>query len=96
MTLFLAAYSIGGMANALTFYLIKDWTYVLIFYYFLGIILFGIPFFLWVESPPIELISHNKDPTKAYEGFIRMAEANGVTDHGITLEEITNIHENYH
>ena len=48
MTRFLAGYSIGGIANAVIFYLLKNWTDVLIFYYILGLVIFGIPFFLLV------------------------------------------------
>ena len=69
---------------------------MLMFYYILGQIVFGVLFYLYVENPPIELISHSKNPLKAYEGFIRMAEANNTMDHGLTLEEITFLYEDYH
>ena len=48
MTLILAAYSIGGIANAILFYLIKIWTDVLIYYYLVGVALFGTLFFLLI------------------------------------------------
>ena len=48
MTRFIAAYSLGGIANAIVFYLVKNWTDVLIFYYLLGFIVVGIPLFLLV------------------------------------------------
>ena len=54
-----------------------------------------IAFFFYVESPPIEIVSHSKDAKSAYEAFMRIADKNGVTDHGITEEEIQNIYSQH-
>ena len=62
MTGFIACYSLGGITNVLLFYFVKNWVYVLVFYYILGYAIAGVVFFLFVESPPIEIISHSKNP----------------------------------
>ena len=74
------------MANPVVFLLFRNWLYVLIFFYGLGFLLTALSFYFYVESPPLEIISHNENPQEAYEAFMRIARRNGVTDHGITEE----------
>ena len=62
LTVFAASYAIGGIINVLLFYFLKDWILVLLFYYLLAYAIALITFFCFVESPPIEIISHNSDP----------------------------------
>ena len=74
------------MVNPVIFYLCRDWVYILIFFYGLGFLLTAVAFYLYVESPSLEIISHNDDPQESYEAFMRIARRNGITDHGITQE----------
>lgn len=75
------------------FYIFRNWTIVLSVYYVLLNVIALVLFYLYVESPPIEIISKAKDPQESYEAYMRIAERNGVTDHQITLEEITSIYK---
>ena len=61
-TKFAACVAIGGLINVLLFFLIKNWIFVLLFYYALVYTITFITFYFFVESPPIEIISHNTDP----------------------------------
>ena len=61
-TIFAACVAIGGLVNVLLFFLLKNWILVLLFYYALTYAITFLTFFFFVESPPIEIISHNSDP----------------------------------
>ena len=74
------------MVNPLIFFLFRDWLYITTFFYGLGFFVIAIAFYFYVESPPLEIISHNKDPQESYEAFMRVAKRNGIADHGITPE----------
>ena len=65
-TIFAACVAIGSLANVLLFFLIKNWVSILLFYYAVAYILTLIAFFFFVESPPIEIISHNTDPRLSF------------------------------
>ena len=62
LTVFTASYAIGGIVNVLLFYFLKDWILVLLFYYLLAYAVALITSFFFVESTPMEIISHNSDP----------------------------------
>jgi hypothetical protein len=83
-----AAFAGGATVNAIVFYLLKDWQLVLLCYYGLFFLTTAFLLYYYVESPPIEIISKSKDAQESYAAFMRIAEMNGVTDHGITLTEI--------
>ena len=84
--------ALGSLANPLFFFIFKNWFSTLLYFYGLGFLVVTIAFFFYVESPPIEIVSHSKDAKSAYDAFMRIADKNGVTDHGITEEEIQNIY----
>ena len=58
---FNAAFALGTMANAILFFLLKDWMLVLGLYYLLLYGLTSVLFFYYVESPPLEIIAKNKN-----------------------------------
>ena len=61
-TLYTVGYAVGTLANVTFFYLFASWTEMLIYYYLVLFTALLISFYFFVESPPIEIISHNKDP----------------------------------
>ena len=75
-TKFSCGLAIGGILNVLLFYFVKNWIYILVFYYALIYAIILIAFFFLVESPPIEIVSHNKDPRESYNAFMRIARVN--------------------
>lgn len=88
-----AAFAGGATANAIVFFLFRDWILVLILYYGLFNFLAFVGLYFYIENPPIEIISKNKDPQQAFDAFMRIAALNGVEDHKITLAEIAEIHK---
>jgi len=72
------------MSNTLFFYIFRDWRLVLILYYLLVNILVFLSFIYFVESTPIELIERYSS-ADALAAFLRIADRNGVTDHGLSL-----------
>ena len=95
-TKFMAAYSIGSIANVAFFYFLKDWVTVLLLYYSLSYVVVIIAFYFYVENPPLEIIAHYDDPRESYKAFMRMARKNEKEDHEITFEEIQRLHVDYH
>ena len=66
LTLYALGYSVGTLVNTILFYVFGSWVSMLIYYYVLGYVVLLALFYWFVESPPIEIVSHNKDPEKSY------------------------------
>ncbi len=78
-------FCIGAFLNWAFFILLRDWQLVLGFYFALFYVVAAVLFIYYVESPPLDLISRYSTQ-HAFDAFMRIAERNQVTDHGITFE----------
>ena len=88
------SFAVGTAINPIAFYFILDYRQILIYVFLLPVIITLIGFYFIVENTPIELIAAD-DYNETYNAFMRIAKWNGVTDHGLTLEGVKEIKDEY-
>jgi hypothetical protein len=81
--LIMATFSVGGLANVLWFYLLRDFQLVLLYCYLVPAVLATAALIFFVKDTPICMVTKGS-PEKALKGLRFIAEVNG-RDFDLTL-----------
>lgn len=87
-------FTVGCLVNCVVFFLFHDWKLVLGCYFLPLYIAVTLAFIFYIESPPLELIAR-ESAENAFAAIMRIAERNEVANHGLTLEEIVGLQDEY-
>ena len=88
------SFAAGIFLNPIAFYLISDWKWVVLVVFILPIIGAMLGFIYIVEDTPIELIAY-ETAEGIHTAFLRIAKWNRRDEHGLTLEAVREIKDEY-
>lgn len=82
------------MGNAIAFYILRHYEWVLLIYYLLPNCAALLAFNRYVQDTPIELVARHS-PERALHSLLFIAQENDIYSHGLSLSEIVALQEEY-